>query len=96
MSASTASILNFNIDNYINPIIPRNRLSRLPYSVSRFLGYRHAPPIEPPRLLVHLWSFLGAFIGILTVSALSIYAPGLAKYHPPTIIASLVCPTPKT
>ena len=90
--SKTAAVLNFQIDDYINPYIRPLPLSRLPKSVARFLGHRESPAPEIPHAIAWCWSFIGAFIGILVVSAINRYAPGLQKYSPPTVVASLVNP----
>jgi len=89
MKESTYNLLHFNLDNYINPYIPASRISRLPRPIAHFLGYRKEAEPELPSLLVYAWAFIGAFVGILTIEALSKYAPGLQQYNPPIVIASL-------
>lgn len=91
MGPRLESIIDFDIDRYLNPWIPSNRLSRLPKPVSRFLGYRDETYKEPPHLITCLWTFIGVTAGLLTVGALYRYSPDLNKYNPPVIIASLVC-----
>ena len=81
--------LHFNIDEYINPYLPHSPLDRLPTPIPHFLGVRKTAKPEVPNLLAWTWAFIGAFSGLLTVQALSKYAPGLTQYHPPLIIASL-------
>lgn len=82
-------LLHFNIDDHINPYLPHVPISRLPRPVSRFLGYRETPDAEVPSLLIWCWAFMGAFIGLITVQSLNLYAPGLQKWNPPVIVASL-------
>ncbi|GAB7342661.1 hypothetical protein MBLNU457_g0817t1 [Dothideomycetes sp. NU457] len=89
MKDSTYNLLHFDLDNYINPYIPASRISRLPRPIAHFLGYRKTPHRDVPNLLVYAWAFIGAFIGLLMIEALSKYAPGLQQYNPPIIIASL-------
>lgn len=83
------SFLNFNIDDYINPFLPYSRISRLPQPLSRLMGYRKTQRGDVPNLVRWFWAFVGAFAGILLVSGLSKYAPGLKQYNPPVIVASL-------
>ena len=89
MGRLTHALLHFRIDDYLNPFLSHVPLERLPTSVSRFLGYRRNPQQEPPNLVIWTWAFIGAFTGILTVEALTKYGPGLAKYNPPVVLASL-------
>lgn len=89
MKEATYNLLHFDLDNYINPYIPASRLSRLPRPIAHFLGYRATPQREVPNLLIYAWAFIGAFIGLLIIEAISKYAPGLQQYNPPVVIASL-------
>jgi len=89
MKESTYNLLHFDIDSYLNRFIPASRVSRLPKPIAHFLGHRSTPRPDLPSLLIYSYAFLGAFIGILTISALTKYAPGLQQYSPPLVIASL-------
>jgi len=82
-------ILNFAIDDYINPWLPVVNWSRLPKPVSHILGRRDPPQPDVPNLLVWTWALIGAFLGILTVGAITKYSGTLQQYNPPVIIASL-------
>jgi hypothetical protein len=84
------TVLDYDIDTHINRIVPHSRISRLPKPISRFLGYRSEEYKEPPRLVVVFWSFLGSLLGLLIIGALYKYAPGIRKWNPPIMIASLV------
>lgn len=79
----------FDIDVYINPIIPRPRLDLLPTPVSWFLGYRVEPPQRIGSVLVWFWAFIGAFAGILAVET-AYMIPALKSEGTPIIIGSLV------
>jgi len=95
MGRKLEKVLDFQIDDYLNPYIPAPRLDRLPTPISHFLGYRSDSKPEPkdvPHLLVCFWAFIGAFLGLLVVGAMYKYAPGLASHNPPVLIASLVRP----
>jgi len=83
------TVLDYDIDTHINRIVPHSRISRLPKPISRFLGYRSEEYKEPPRLVVVFWSFLGSLLGLLIIGALYKYAPGIKKWNPPIMIASL-------
>jgi hypothetical protein len=82
-------LLNFDIDRYINPFIPHNRLSYLPTPISRWLGYRKDGQEEPAVIYRWISTFIGSFVGILLVGAVYKYGPGIASHKPPVIIASL-------
>ena len=77
------------IDKHLNPYVPENRISRLPKPVSRFLGYRDSPRKEIGNLLVAVWSFLGAFIGVMVIEAVFMI-PAIHDRGVPILIASFV------
>lgn len=81
--------LNFDIDHYINPLIPYNRLHLLPKPITWFLGYRENNRKAIGSLVVVWWSFIGAFIGMLVVEAVYM-THGLQSDGAPIVIASLV------
>lgn len=89
MHRVVSELLNFDIDRYLNPWIPPNPLGHLPSPISRFFGYRREPYKEPPTVVTWMFTFIGAFTGILIVGALYSFAPGIENHHPPVIIASL-------
>lgn len=89
LSKVASELLDFDIDRYVNPFVPRNRLDRLPTPVSRFLGYRKDTFREPPAVLQWFSAFVGAFVGILIIGAIFSFAPGVADKNPPVIVASL-------
>jgi len=68
--------LQFSIDTYLthlSPIIPPSPLPYLPHQISHFLGYRapSTPQNQPlGNVLVSLWAFLGAFVGLVAVAGL--------------------------
>ncbi|KAK4889387.1 hypothetical protein LTR27_011833 [Elasticomyces elasticus] len=82
-------LLNFNIDHYISPIVPRSRLYLLPQPFRHFLGHRKTPHVEPPTLLQWPLMFIATLAGLTLVAGIYNYAPGIAKLHPPVMIASL-------
>ncbi|GIZ47797.1 hypothetical protein CKM354_001088000 [Cercospora kikuchii] len=81
--------LDFDIDIYINPYIPHNRLYILPDFASRWLGYRHEPQKEPWQALQWPITFLATVAGLCLVGGIGNHAPGILAWHPPVIIASL-------
>lgn len=82
-------LLDFDIDRYLNPYIPHNRLSILPKPISRFLGHRTHPQKEPYTILQWPITFLATVAGLCLVAGIGNYAPGITEWHPPVIIASL-------
>ncbi|GAB7323303.1 hypothetical protein MBLNU13_g05777t1 [Cladosporium sp. NU13] len=88
-SNMASELLDFDMDRYLNPWLPHNRVGHLPAPISRFLGYRKDTYKEPPALVQWFSAFVGAFIGILLIGAIFKYAPGVVDKHPPIIVASL-------
>jgi hypothetical protein len=88
-----ADSLNFDVDLYINRIIPPSPIHLLPKPVSWMLGYRSTPPRLIGSVLVWWWAFIGAFVGILIVEAV-FNTETLQARGTPIIIASMVrCPS---
>ncbi|CAK3831769.1 related to HPP family [Lecanosticta acicola] len=81
-------LLNFDIDRYLNPYIPHNRLYIFPKPISRWLGYRFEPTKEPYTVLQWPITILATIAGLCLVSGIGNYAPGVLALHPPVIIAS--------
>lgn len=89
ISSMNRPSFNFDIDYYVNRIVPRSRLHLLPKSISWFLGYREGPQRQIGNVLIWFWAFLGAFVGILVVEA--VFQSDLVAAHgTPVIIASFV------
>ncbi|KEF63391.1 uncharacterized protein A1O9_01368 [Exophiala aquamarina CBS 119918] len=86
----------FDIDNYLNPYIPRSPLYLLPTSVSHFLGHRppRTPTRRPPVLhryhnvIVYLSIFIGTFCGLSIIENTFLALPPLSGHAVPIIIAS--------
>ncbi|KAF4543525.1 Hpp family protein [Lasiodiplodia theobromae] len=89
MKLPAAKDVHFDIDQYLNRIVPHNRISRLPKPVSRFLGYRDEPAAPIGNIIQATWALVGAFCGLTVVTAVYKFGPGIAKYNPPVIVASL-------
>ena len=83
------NVLDINLDKLINPYLPHNQARRLPKPISHFLGYRSTPAKEPPTLIQWTLTILSTVAGICTVAGVYNYAPGITKWNPPPIVASL-------
>jgi len=81
--------LDFDVDYYINPFIPRSFLHLIPTRVSWLLGYRSEPRLPIGSVLVWFWAFVGAFAGILVVEAV-FHIETLKSHGTPVVIASFV------
>lgn len=84
----------FDIDNLLNPFVPRSRFDLLPLPVSRWFGYRPPkdtstpapPPVSVP--LVWFFSFIGAFIGIAIIENVFLALPHLDNAPVPIVVGS--------
>lgn len=83
---------NFDIDRYLNRIVPRPRLYALPYPVARFLGYRRSPDSRKIKdATAWGWAFLGAFVGVIAVEQTFLHIGGrLGELGVPMIVGSFV------
>ncbi|KAI9677390.1 MAG: hypothetical protein M1817_006342 [Caeruleum heppii] len=80
---------NPDIDTYLNRLIPRSRLDRLPRPLSWFLGHRAPGESEHPgNILVWIWSFIGAFCGIALIEAVSLSDAVRRGYDIPLVLGS--------
>ncbi|RLV92761.1 Transmembrane protein [Spathaspora sp. JA1] len=79
-------VFKFTIDDVLNRYIPANRLNRLPYPVSRFLG-AHTPT---PRhdYLIWLEILVSSFCGIALIEGVFKSHTVFTSHHAPIIIAS--------
>lgn len=82
---------NFDIDLYLNRVVPRFRLHQLPKPISWLLGYREEPITPVGSIMVWFWGFIGAFVGILVIEAI-FRTEQLRSYGSPVIIGSFVKP----
>lgn len=88
MKLPTASSIHFDIDDYLNRLIPPSQLYRLPRPISHFLGYRKTQKVEVGNVLICCWAFLGTFCGLALVSGVFQTSQALKSYNPPILIAS--------
>lgn len=90
-SALQKHLFDFDIDNYLNPICPRQRFYLLPRFISHWFGYR-APGQKPqprlPNLGAWISSLIGGFIGIAIITNVYSHLPLLGDHQAPIAIAS--------
>lgn len=79
---------NFDIDCYLNRVIPPSPLHRLPTPLSRFLGYRREPRQDVGNVCGAIWSFVGAVSGLAVVAAVFNNTESIRWHQPPALIAS--------
>ncbi|KAG7005236.1 hypothetical protein G7Y79_00021g051030 [Physcia stellaris] len=78
---------NIDIDQWLNPYLPSNRLSKLPRPISHFLGHRNEPRPDVGNVLVACWAFVGAFVGVIIIESF-LMIPVIHDHGGPIIIAS--------
>jgi hypothetical protein len=88
-SSLRTNLLDWNLDRQLNPYIPPTVLPKLPKPISWPLGYRSEPHKEPYTILQWPVTFLATVAALCLVGGIGAYAPGIAQYHPPVLIASL-------
>lgn len=81
---------NFDIDYYLQPIIPSLPRHRLPGFISRFLGYRREKPAETGNLMPIFWAFISIFAAILVLEVTVAHVPSFESHNAPMIVASFV------
>lgn len=87
---ATFKSLQFNIDDYLEPFVPRDRVGRLPKPIHHFLGHRDEAQQPVGNIAIATWSLLGGFIG--TVILASFFKSDFIKNHGgPVIVGSYVC-----
>jgi len=80
----------FDIDNYLNPLLPPPWLHRLPTWLSWGLGYRSKGPRKVPVYLIWFWTFVGSFSGISVVQAVFERSSYFVDRHVVNIVGSFV------
>lgn len=89
MSDALRQLLDFDVDRYVNPYVPHNRLHIFPQFISRWLGYRTTPQKEPWQVVQWPITFLATVGGLCLVGGIHNYSPGIHDWNPPVLIASL-------
>jgi hypothetical protein len=84
------STWHFDIDQYLNPLLPTSILSQLPYPISHFLGYRSGPPRSLGNIVIASWAFTGVFCSLSLVEAVTRQVKAFQELGSPIIIGSLV------
>jgi hypothetical protein len=82
--------LDFDIDEYLNPLIPRPWLHQLPRWMSWWLGYRATLPRRVPTVFVWAWTFIGIFGGVSVVEVVMGKSSYFVSRQVPIIVGSFV------
>jgi len=79
----------FDVDVYLNPVIPPNPSKYFPRPVSHFLGYRNKAVHEPGNVFIAFWALISTYVGLLLVGLAFRQIPWIETLHPPVLIGSL-------
>src|ERR1700759_4083835 len=80
----------FDVDVYLNPILPPNPSGRLPRVLSHFLGHRSHAIREIGSIAISIWAIVSTFVGLFAVSLIFKFGPWIQSLDPPVLIGSLV------
>jgi hypothetical protein len=81
---------NFDVDDYLVPILPQPWLHRLPRHISHWLGYRSDTPTKRPDIIILIWTWIGAFCGVSVIEAVFQRNPYFSDRGVPIIVGSFV------
>ncbi|KAI0388269.1 HPP family protein [Xylariaceae sp. FL0594] len=73
---------NFDIDNYLNRVVPSSRLHLLPYPIAHVLGHRKEPAQKYGNLLLTIRATIGVFSSLLLIQLASHHVLGVATDGP--------------
>jgi hypothetical protein len=80
----------FELDRYVNRVVPEAPLHRLPPPVSRFLGYRVRPPRPLGNLIRVSFAFVGIFGCLCLISGVGQLIPAFRERGAPIVVGSFV------
>lgn len=81
---------NFDIDRYLNPLVPSPPWQHIPYPVARFFGYRKTKATPTGNLVFAFWAFIGIFCAITIIQVVSKNIPAFQDRAVPLIVGSFV------
>jgi hypothetical protein len=90
MYFSATHQVDFDIDRYINLIVPRSQIHRLPRPISWFLGHREAPRKHASILIGWAWSFIRAFTGVALIEGVNRGSTMIQSHGPLIVVESFV------
>lgn len=91
MGLSDPAAWSFDIDQWLNPLVPAPPWRWMPYPVSYVLGHRNKPQRPIGNLIITAWAFVGIFAGLVVIEVVSKQVAVFHDHKAPIIIASFVC-----
>lgn len=88
MPLPSLSEWHFDLDHYLNPILPPAWAHRLPYPISIFLGHRKGPKPQLGNLIVIFWMFIGIFGALSLIVVVNKNIPIFQDHDAPVLIGS--------
>ncbi|KAL6816283.1 HPP domain-containing protein [Trichoderma camerunense] len=79
---------NFNIDRFLNPLIPPPPWNHIPYPIAYWFGFRKTKPQGTGNLMPIFWAFLGVFGAIAMIEAVGKHVASFPPHHVPLIVGS--------
>ena len=80
----------FDIDWYLNKVVPPPPWRHVPYPVAHFFGYRKGPQHDIGDLAPVFWCFIGVFCSIAAIEAVNLNLPEFKDRDVPIIVGSFV------
>lgn len=80
----------FDVDRYLNPIIPYPRWQLIPRPISHFLGHRPHLYKKEGNIVAAAWALIGAFCGLLVIAVVSTHIPSFKSHGAPIVVGSFV------
>lgn len=78
----------FNIDTYLEPILPPSIVPHLPRPIAHFLGHRTRPPRQIGTFVLVGSAFVGVFCGVSVINVVCDHLPALTRGVTPIDVGS--------
>lgn len=80
----------FDIDRYLNRLVPSPPWAHVPYPVAHFLGYRRHQTPNIGTLAPIFWAFIGIWCSLAIIQVVDLHIPEFESRGVPIIIGSFV------